>query len=433
MQMTHLRSGSIIVTLVSLAACGGRLLEEETLAPQGAELVPPKEGDAAAPPDDASHHTHRDVDAAPMTRNCDNAGVQSGSPWPTHGGCPHHRAASPFVGPGSAHVLWTWDGGGDAPPVIDAAGTIYITTVDSRLAALSSAGKLLWSRPVQASQTSALVGADGTIYYAGNDRLSAFWPDGTTRFESNSGADWGDFFASPAVGHDGTVYFTNEAHALVAMSSAGTRVWSAGDDSITHSSPAVGADGTIYFSTSMHALVAVDTGGTVLWQSPDHRDGAGPPMLGPVIAADGTVYIASRGGLDAYQRDGRRAWHFDAGGGLSASPSVGTGGTLYIGGGIGGGNDSPLEDHHFYAVRSNGSVAWRADTDGIFSAQAVVGADGTVYAASWGGTLYAWHPDGTLAWSFSTGHRAIGFSAPVLGADGTLYLCADNKLYAFGP
>jgi outer membrane protein assembly factor BamB len=61
-----------------------------------------------------------------------------------------------------------------------------------------------------------------------------------------------------------------------------------------------------------------------------------------------------------------------------------------------------------------------------------IGADGTIYVGSLDNKLYAINPDGSLKWSYTTGHDVR--SSPAIGADGTVYVGSDDKkLYAFGP
>jgi outer membrane protein assembly factor BamB len=55
-----------------------------------------------------------------------------------------------------------------------------------------------------------------------------------------------------------------------------------------------------------------------------------------------------------------------------------------------------------------------------------------VYVGSADYTFYAFNPDGSLKWSYTTGGNV--WSSPAISADGTVYVgSADHKLYAFGP
>ena len=60
-----------------------------------------------------------------------------------------------------------------------------------------------------------------------------------------------------------------------------------------------------------------------------------------------------------------------------------------------------------------------------------IGSDGTIYVGSRDDMFYAINPNGTLKWSYTTGHIVV--SSPAIGSDGTVYVGSyDDKLYAFG-
>jgi outer membrane protein assembly factor BamB len=86
-----------------------------------------------------------------------------------------------------------------------------------------------------------------------------------------------------------------------------------------------------------------------------------------------------------------------------------------------------------YAFNPNGSVAWTIsllNNGGSVSASAVA-ADGTVYATS--GYLYAVTPSGKLKWTFTPTGGLIPFS-PAIGSDGTIYFGDQCGIfYALNP
>jgi len=57
---------------------------------------------------------------------------------------------------------------------------------------------------------------------------------------------------SPALGANGTVYFTG--HPLYAASAIGTNLWTSQTNDFELASPAIGKDGTIYIPTSGSSL-----------------------------------------------------------------------------------------------------------------------------------------------------------------------------------
>ena len=101
-------------------------------------------------------------------------------------------------------------------------------------------------------------------------------------------------------------------------------------------------------------------------------------------------------------------------------------GTIYVGG----------EGSLVYAIHPNGSLAWTFTTmPGPATAVVgtpIVGGDGTIYVTSDDRTLYAIHPDGTLFWALPLAAAAV--YPPAIGADGTLYVTDDGgNLLAVGP
>ncbi len=133
-------------------------------------------------------------------------------------------------------------------------------------------------------------------------------------------------------------------------------------------------------------------------------------------------------------------------GAIFASPSIGPDGTIYVAG---------LYDPNLYALDpADGSVKWAcnfvlypedaSDPDGPRTAgwpftSPVVGADGTIYLTLlYDSHLYAIEPaDGTIRWSLDlldlpagetieTDPYADGWSEPVIGPDGTIYVSLDD-------
>jgi outer membrane protein assembly factor BamB/subtilisin family serine protease len=145
----------------------------------------------------------------------------------------------------------------------------------------------------------------------------------------------------------------------------------------------------------------------------------------PAIGADGTIYHGTRrfssnigGYFDAWSpRDGSLVWDFaiPGGAGVDSSPTVGIDGTIYFG----------ADDGRLYALRSDGNLKWQFQlgTEAVTTAP-LIGADGTVYVAA-GGKLHAMSPDGVRKWTYIPAGATLN-SSPALGADGTLYYGIGN-------
>jgi outer membrane protein assembly factor BamB len=96
------------------------------------------------------------------------------------------------------------------------------------------------------------------------------------------------------------------------------------------------------------------------------------------------------------------------------------------------------------AVDSVGSVAgeftltivdsdWQVSTAEVVTSSPAQAPDGTLYVGSFDGRLYAFNPDGSQRWQFSTG-AGIDMSSPAIGPDGAIYIGSnDRSLRAINP
>jgi hypothetical protein len=108
---------------------------------------------------------------------------------------------------------------------------------------------------------------------------------------------------------------------------------------------------------------------------------------------------------------GQVLWTVDLPGFATMSrPRVGPDGTIY------------LVTNQLFAISPQGQVKWTAPA---WESYVDVGPDGTVYTAGFR-TVYAYHPDGSLKWSFTEPPGGQGMMAgPTLGPDGHLYAVSD--------
>jgi len=243
----------------------------------------------------------------------------------------------------------------------------------------------------------------------------------------------GEYYGTPAVGQDGTVYVTypETGETLYAVNPDGTSRWRYGADRQAAGDPAIGPDGTIYFGTFEGYLHAVRPDGTSKW-----RYHAGPSLgpTSPSIAADGTIYLLEGGSLHAVSADGTLKWRYRTAGGFhnwaQICPAVGADGTVYFG----TEEDSFLgagEDGYLYAVAPDGVLRWRYAVEfGVVTSAAIAG-DGTVCFVDDHGRIHALNPDGSLKWRCQVDGWET--SSPIIGPDGAVYLVAEYKVYAINP
>jgi MYXO-CTERM domain-containing protein len=232
-----------------------------------------------------------------------------------------------------------------------------------------------------------------------------------------------DLRSSPAVATNGTIFFGSDDNQVYAVRPDGTLKWRTQTGGDVHSSPAIGFGGTVFVGSDDDRLYALDpeTGAVRCSRNLGNLDVESSPAVG----GDGTVYVGSDDNrlyaLDP--GDCTVKWTVQTGGDVASSPAVGGDGTIYV-----GSNDNKL-----YAVRPTGSLKWTFTTGGNVESSPAISANGqTVFVGSHDRRLYALDAQsGALIWSANLGSIVRG--SPVLGADGTIYVGADDDLFALRP
>ena len=367
-----------------------------------------------------------------LSLSCPGAhGLQAGAAWPMHRRCPGGNAESPVVGPRKLPTV-AWTQSNLSTPLVAADGTLYASTDDpdpipsGTLHALAPDGSVKWAHPYTGAWGIAPDGIVLSLSGANSIAFEGLRPDGSIAWSLPSSAD-DCGFTGVTVGGDGTFYFlaTDEGTSCT----PGIHVLSADGSWTTvlplpaanaFYAPSLGTDGSILFEMNVpsgteyvNVLEAMRPDGTEAWRvtCTENADSVGQP----VVAADGTIYLAGDSTLSAVRADGRVHWQVPVT--AVANPTLGPDGTVYL-------LDAAWT---LLSVRPDGTVAWRTSIAGDAmqpgDEQLVVGGDGTVYVptASSGaiggptGTA-AIGADGAVLWQMD------GVGGPAaLGPDGTLY------------
>jgi outer membrane protein assembly factor BamB len=335
----------------------------------------------------------------------------------------------------SQSVVWSYQTEGyiRSSPAIGNDGTIYVGSSDDNLYAINQNGSLKWFFPTigEIDQSSPVIANDGTIYIGSRDgNLYAINPNGTEKWSFYT-ADGVYIDDTPALSSDGTIYFSAENpnnllfNRFYALNSDGTLKWFIdGGTGGGFRNPVVGYDDTVYIAEGNTQFYAINPNGSIKWTSSiNGYIGYAEP---PALAADGTIYLPL-GHLYRIRPDGTTDTIDTAYVGGIFSVAVGPTGNIY----------ACSSDGYIYVQSPDGELLqtfykpfYYADTWGT----PAIGADGILYAAYTDGVegqLYAYNPNGTVAWNLSLDYDNASSSSPVIAPNGMLYIGSDSgKLYA---
>jgi outer membrane protein assembly factor BamB len=265
------------------------------------------------------------------------------------------------------------------PVSVSPKNTIYIRVNSHYLSALSGSGALLWTRYFKEHGTltqmmASALGLNGIVYHRA-DSLYALDAGGAELWSSGLGSKYN---GPPAIGADGTIYFSSDKRdSVYAVSPDGTRRWGA---NFAHASrytpPVVGLGGAVYVCGKTDHFAAFNADGTQLWtRVVPGRSYRFPPAVGP----DGTIYLGGDEGLSAINPDGSLKWLYSGGRNVEGTPAITADGSIVFG----------CNDNLLHAVGPDGVIRWAFGTRGHVRSSPVVAPDGTIYFGSDDGYVYA--------------------------------------------
>lgn len=384
-------------------------------------------------------------------------------PWPMFHGDPAHRGVSPFRGP-SARVIpvggtptpierWSVsvDGPVEGSPAVGDHNVVYILSGKGSLYAFpldpvdTSAGypsrptpKPLWvfRSLTLVKNPSPAIGPDGTVYFtADNGFLFAVQPNGQEKWRLFLGPPP---LTSPTITDSGTLYIGG-ANNLYAVSPEGTLLWkfpSTGSLSIGTITmpPSLDELGTLFFGTDRGSIWAVSPTGTPLWE---YQVGS-PLRTSPVIDPFGALYIgAENGRLYALSTSGRKLWDYPTAGPILSTPALAPNGLIYFSGissvGVTRKESGEIEYTTVYSlfglrVGPNQSVGAEVNVTltvtgppPVNSASSpLISREGNLFFVLANGPLFATDASGALIWELPLDD--VTNSSPALAEDGTLII-----------
>lgn len=176
------------------------------------------------------------------------------------------------------------------------------------------------------------------------------------------------------------------------------------------------------------ALLVLAIGGGALWQG--FQSAASPaPSQAAVALAGANLWAGERRdpqGTLSVDSPGPSSpavlWKFEAPAGFSSGPVVAADGTLFVAGG-----------KELYAISPAGELAWQTPLPEPAMGTPALNATGDIYLVSNKGDLYAFTSKGDMRWSLPPTRKAAALSGPIVGPQGTIYFSVEGAVQAVSP
>jgi PQQ-like domain/PASTA domain len=350
------------------------------------------------------------------------------------------------------------------PPAVGPdGGVVAAASSFGNVYSLSADGALRWVVPSVGGDGGPSIGADGTVYVASMNTVTAIGADGSIKWSFTEPSVGQGVIAGPTVGPDGNIYVISDYGGLgaFALSPAGQLLWSNPGNPTFSEYGQLGAEivfgsGRLYAAFDEYAVAAstifgLSLGGAQQWARPlaGTDDMFMQQQRQPATGSDGSLYLTGMGGANGWSlyrvdpASGALHWNYSPwpSNGMSA-PSVGPDGSVYFSRSLG----------YLESVTPAGQSRWTF-YDGSIIDHPAVSPDGSVVVAglrpNFGepGSVRTWNANtGTVAWQVDlpneNGGYQVVYTQPRFSADsqtayfGTAILGGGEEysfLYAVGP
>lgn len=377
-----------------------------------------------------------------------------------------HTGQSNYKGPRMPDILWVIPFGDTGKPstemAVDKDGSFYVgmhvapakesTTTETTEAknsghsgvfAFEKDRKVKWVSKVSGEVKGPIaLGNDGIVFAAiGNNLVALNKKDGSAKWQVQLNSE---STGGVMVDEKANVYVTTLAgKSLYAVSSDGVVKWVYTAEGEIDCSPAIGDDGTVYFTASDLCLYAVGPDGTLKWKF-KVTDNKTDKLSAPALSEDGTVYFGAsrddgfiteedevkigREFLYAVGPDGKLEWRFEAKGKKVGMPAVRKDGAVIFGTtSINYTEDRNYElgDCFVQAISREGESLWEYDSpDNDISNSIFLDREGYAYISSNEGHMTCISNRGTMVWRAKIGGMAV------IGQEETLYISAKSSVAA---
>jgi len=307
---------------------------------------------------------------------------------------------------------------------------------NSGVFAFSPDGKFIWDSKVKGKVSgSPAIGKDGTVYAAiGNNLVALDDEDGSTKWQF---ALDDESLGGVMLDGEDTVYVgTSKGKTLYAVTMTGELKWKYIAGGQIESSPAIGSDGTIYFTAQDLNLYAVSPDGSLKWKF-KVTEAITLFLSSPALAKDDTVYFTGsrfegeEGNefLYAVNPDGKLKWNFEANGKDVTMPAVAEDGTIFIGATTINYTEDRgyiVGESYVQAIDPEGELKWefKIRDDDIVGAP-VIDEVGDVYVSASDWYITCLTKGGAMRWRAKVGGQTS------IGPKG-LYVSANSSIAAIG-
>ena len=175
-------------------------------------------------------------------------------------------------------------------------------------------------------------------------------------------------------------------------------------------------------------LILMVAGGLVWWQAQAAKQAKGPGVelaipgrhlwAGERRDPYGTLWSEATGPTDPKVR-----WVFEDPAGFSGGPAVSADGTVYV----------ASKGGALYALNPDGNLLWQATLPAAPVGVPALSAEGDLYVADKEGGLSAFAPDGAFRWRFQSEAGSRATAGPVVAPDGTIYYPVGGNMQAVSP
>lgn len=291
---------------------------------------------------------------------------------------------------------------------------------------------LKWTRvvdPLYFTSTPPIIGMDGTLYVASAGGIHALDPSRAEKWVYRT--DDSDPVASGSLSQDeeGNLYFATN-RSFYSLSRSGLKRWQV---NCLHAVFARNSRGrafdanALYTICDTHFVALSKMDGHEIWRLPNFESETSSRIpLAPLMLRTGNIVFSYNQQIVAIDKQGKALWSFP-------SDKLGT---SYL---LGSGLDDTIYVRNLsgelFALYFNGTTKWKFDEPGSFNESPVRAVDGSSYIIAAQGPLYALAPDGRLKWTFllPPSTTVMGYTAPVLAADGTIYQLLEDRVIALSP